>query len=538
LPSETTLPHATECLAAQIAVCALPETKKTVRANQLLWTVSVGLAAVALCMPFLRAVTWLGDEGVLLDGAQRMLHGDKLYVDLFSGLPPGGYLITEEWFRLFGISMLSARALAILTIAGIACFTFLACRLVCRNSLLPAALSLGWVATSQGYWTQVSHHWFTTCLSMMAGYFALRSAGRAHAWFGWPVLAGIAAGAAGLVTSSRGAFAVIAALSAFADLRRQWRQTLLFVLSVAVMLIGFVVYLLWQHLLPAAFDDVIVFTATRYALIQWVPFGHGLSWENLLLVALFPAVLAGTVLLGVVDWRALAAPRARTCAALSLAGFSSCFPRPDMAHIGFAAPLAFPMLALLMSQISRRWRPVTRYATAGLLFAICIPSFSAFIGTAQSVARASFSTTPRGKVAFSMGRAAEVRELLDAIVAKPRAERFFFYPYLPMLPFISARDQQGQYDLFAPDFTAPVQYQQACVSVIEQATWAVVDTKWADPKILKVIFPGMTNPRPPETARFEAALDKAFPISARFGTFELRRKAPDADPRLCAGIAR
>ena len=79
-------------------------------------------------MPFIRTVIETGgDEGVLLNGAERMLRGSKLYADLFEFLPPGGFLLTEAWFSIAGISLVSARSLAILTIVGIACFTYLAC---------------------------------------------------------------------------------------------------------------------------------------------------------------------------------------------------------------------------------------------------------------------------------------------------------------------------------------------------------------------------------------------------------------------------
>jgi hypothetical protein len=39
------------------------------------WLVGVGLIAVTLCLPFIRYVGWLGDEGVILHGAERALRG-------------------------------------------------------------------------------------------------------------------------------------------------------------------------------------------------------------------------------------------------------------------------------------------------------------------------------------------------------------------------------------------------------------------------------------------------------------------------------
>src|SRR3954452_8340594 len=86
----------------------------------------VRLAVVALltaisCLPFLRSVFSLGDEGTLLQGADRLLRGEKLYRDFFEFLPPGGYILTAGWFRLTDVSLLSARVLAALNYIGIAC---------------------------------------------------------------------------------------------------------------------------------------------------------------------------------------------------------------------------------------------------------------------------------------------------------------------------------------------------------------------------------------------------------------------------------
>src|SRR5437870_5405854 len=95
-----------------------PEILAPARPGNRLWLPFVGLVTALLCMPFIRAIFWLGDEGVLLHGADRMLRGSTLYVDFFEFLPPGGFVLTAAWFSLTGVSLLSARTLAILTIVG------------------------------------------------------------------------------------------------------------------------------------------------------------------------------------------------------------------------------------------------------------------------------------------------------------------------------------------------------------------------------------------------------------------------------------
>jgi hypothetical protein len=107
------------------------------------------------------------------------------------------------WFGITGISIWSARLLAILTITGIACFTYLACRQASKHALSSALVAIGWAIMSQGIWTQISHHWFTTLLSMIAAWAALASGGERQRWL-QPLIAGVAAGAAAMVTPTRG----------------------------------------------------------------------------------------------------------------------------------------------------------------------------------------------------------------------------------------------------------------------------------------------------------------------------------------------
>src|SRR6266403_5529554 len=65
----------------------------------------VGTVAVLLCAPFMRTIYSMGDEGMLLHGAERMLRGSSIYADFFEFLPPGGFVLTAAWLSIFGISV-------------------------------------------------------------------------------------------------------------------------------------------------------------------------------------------------------------------------------------------------------------------------------------------------------------------------------------------------------------------------------------------------------------------------------------------------
>ena len=494
-------------------------------------------------MPFFRTVFEVDiDEGILLNGAERMLRGSRLYADFFEFLPPGGFVLTAAWFSIVGISFGSARALAILTIVGIACFTYLACWQACKNAPLSAVIATCWVVTSQGPWTQVSHHWFATLFSMVAAWAALANIEHAQRWLRWPLIAGAAAGMAAMVTPHRGALAMLAAVTAFLNLRRRHPELIVYVLGCALVPAGLLAYVIWHHALAAAFDDVIRFTAGRYAAIQSVPFGFGVP--NPPLTHLFPLAALLTLLVCAHDWRSGLRDRLLwQCTAFGLAGFLGCFPRPDIYHIAFAAPLACPLLACCMTRLTQRWRSASwpyRYLVvlaAGVVIGLCVLSVLYFLRVSQVAMRAEIVPTARGRVAFPMPLGVGAPEVLARIAATPSGDAYFFYPNMVMLPFLAAREQVSKYDIFLPGYTLPSQYRDACISVMLHASWVVIDRRWTDPRNLKQLYPGMRDAQSQETQLFEQALDSGFELVAQEQTFELRRRREGISDTVCAGIA-
>jgi hypothetical protein len=106
-----------------------------------------------------------------------------------------------------------------------------------------------------------------------------------------------------------------------------------------------------------------------------------------------------------------------------------------------------------------------------------------------------------------------------------------------MLPFLAARAQVSKYDVFMPGYTSPSQYQEACISVMRQASWVVIDRRGTNSKILKQAFPALGDVEPRETKRFEQALDDGFALVARDGVFELRRRREGIDDDICASTS-
>jgi len=496
------------------------------------WLVCVALITALLCAPFFRVVYGMADEGAILRGAELMLRGKKLYADFFEFLPPATYLLTTAWFALAGLSIASARTLAILTVVGIACFTFLSSRQASKDAPLSAVLVCSWAMMSQWQWLQVSHHWFTTFFSMLAAWAALASLGQSQPRSSlWPVVAGLASGAAITTMQTCGLWVALATIIAF----RTRSELLAYVLGLALIPAIVILYLVEQNTLAAAFDDVVIFAATQYASIQSVPFGYGTSTLDYPISYLFPLVAFLAIFIGISDWRThLREHRFQLCIALALAGLVGCFPRPDVVHIGFGAPLALPLLAYCAGPLVRRLSPPYRRAAIAATVVFYLPPVVAYVNLSNNAFHARAVPTPRGDTIFASNQ--DMSKIIGRIAAIPPGESFFFYPFMPLLPFLTAREHVSKYDLFVPWYTTPAQYQSACQSLVREATWVVLDRRFRDNSYWKGAYPAIPDAEPRETIQFEKALKSAFAPVVTEGDFDLRRRRPGISDDLCHGI--
>jgi hypothetical protein len=497
--------------------------------------VFVATMALACCLPFSHAVYWLGDEGILLRGGGEMLSGKKLYTDFFEFYPPGGLLITQGWLFVFGQSFAAARALAIASIVAGACFAYLACAVASESVLLPAALVAVWLVMSQGQWTMVDHHWFTTCFSMLAAWMSLASLRTDQARLRPSFMAGLASGAAAMVTPTRGALAILAAVGSLVDFRDRKTQMIACVAGCAVIPILCLAYIVLNGELSAGYNDIIRFPATDYSGIQGVNFGSGLVAKTLPLGLMYPLAPLLPLLVVFKDGLGLLKDRLfRACLLFAIAGFIGIYPRPDLVHISFTAPLALPLLAYCGRRLTRNWNARFVYATGAVGLALCLPAALSYVDDARATWSAPTSQTPAGPISFIGDPDAPA---LFALIGKtPSTDRFLFYPYMPLAAFIAQRPHVSRYDVFVPQYTPPSQYADACASAEARATWVVLDHTWMDPAHFASMFPAMRNPRPPEVAAFERAIDADFKLVETIGHYEIRKRADPSPLRPCSAM--
>lgn len=137
----------------------------------------IALAAFLLTFLYLysfRRHTFLDlDEGIILQGAQRILDGQVLYRDFFAFVTPGSYYLLALVFKVFGNSYLVAHTELAVTGALFSPVTYLLARRVCsrQSSLLVTGL-MALTAVPVVY--AVLHNWDSTLWACLAVYCAVR----------------------------------------------------------------------------------------------------------------------------------------------------------------------------------------------------------------------------------------------------------------------------------------------------------------------------------------------------------------------------
>jgi len=328
---------------------------------------------------------------------------------------------------------------------------------------------------------------------------------------------------------------LLAALTSLTSLSYRMPKLIAFGFGCAFVPVCMLAYLLYYDALTAAFDDIFLFAVERYRHIQSLPFGYLASSQNYPLKYLFPVVGLLVAISCARDWRAhFHDGLFWSCVAFGFAGLVGFFPRPDIFHIAFAAPLVLPLLTYSAHKLIGLWAPKHRKALIGIasaMVAVPLVSFSLAVNTTLSLESVG---TPRGRVKLWDNG---TRELVQQIASTPASDSYFFYPSLPMLPFLSARVHVSKYDFFVPDYTSPSQYRDACISAIRHASWLVIDRYSMDSTILRLSYPALRR-EPEETKRFERALQLGFELVGRYKAFELRRRLKAVDDGVCEDVTK
>src|ERR1700747_847487 len=99
------------------------------------------LCACLYILPFMRVFMLGTDEGTLVYGAVRIVHGQVFARDFFEVIGPGTFYWLAAFFKLFGVTFLAARICLFLTSLGTALLLYYLSRRVCSSyQLLPVVI--------------------------------------------------------------------------------------------------------------------------------------------------------------------------------------------------------------------------------------------------------------------------------------------------------------------------------------------------------------------------------------------------------------
>ena len=187
------------------------------------------------CTPFLLG----GDQVYFWMYAQRLLHGEHVYVDFFQFTPPGTDLVYATLFWFFGQRLWVANAAVFLLGIALCVICFAIARKVLHRgpAMLSAALFL---VLLYGKPLNATHHWFSLLAVMCAVWLAMAKAGAR-----WLVAIGALLGLASFFTQTRG-LVVLFAFLAFhlwedARAKSPWKNILR---NQALLVLGFAAVLL------------------------------------------------------------------------------------------------------------------------------------------------------------------------------------------------------------------------------------------------------------------------------------------------------
>jgi 4-amino-4-deoxy-L-arabinose transferase-like glycosyltransferase len=482
------------------------------RSSQEMWIAFLLFVVTCLYLRlFYRYTTFHSDEGLILQGAQRIIQGQVLYRDFFSFYPPGSYYWLALLFKVFGSSILVGRA-ALMVYGGLfSVLTYLLARRVCsRSSALFGAYTV--TLTCLPYRFMVLHNWDSTLLAYLTVYCAVLFLERGH-WTG-----ALGTGSLGALTclfeQSKGAGLVLGLGLGFLVITLGNRHAILFDRTrKAALAAGFawpflitLAYFGARHSLPQALADWF-WPLGRYASVNAVPFGYSMLFTEsgrallgnslsgkllvflltspLLVIPLLPiAALAVFGFASAERWRTKQCNRRRTCYILVSATLSGLLVgllitgRPDFTHIAFLGPPYYLVLAWAIDVSSPFRRSFKLVGTFFLFLVFTAFGMSLLLGGPLGARH--WIATRRGTL-----KTAETGLLLEFLQAHVSpGEKIFVYPSQPLYYYLTGTFNPTSYEFFQLGLFSQDQFQEAIRQLAFDQTRVVLIDPFTSEKFL------------------------------------------------------
>lgn len=348
------------------------------------------------------------DEAHYLHEAKRLVAGDRLYLDIFELTAPGWLYLMAVLFKVFGVTLSTARITAAVIHASAAALLFIICRHLGVRRGLALACAATYLFVCPSTYPVASQHWLATLLGVVALLLCLRPPGvGVHFGLGLAVGLGIA------VHQARGGamgLGVLSVLVLDTFLLRHTNRTsrralwLAFGAGLFIAVVPPFGIAMARAGVDAVWQALVVHPLHHYAGVFTAPWGWSgsVGWSGgrafslrqplkylpLGVVCLVPGV-AGL-------WRSGSdRTRGRACTVLillSLAAIYSVWYFPDFIHLAFIAPL---FLVAIADAAERALRRVPRPIQVGVggVATVAILGAIGFLLTSDLVAQSARQTT-------------------------------------------------------------------------------------------------------------------------------------------------
>ncbi len=397
------------------------------------------------------------DEGIYLEGGERLLEGQVPYRDYFAFTGPMIYWLQAGLQQTFGREMPLLRLSVTLSLALMTLVVFaITARLTDWGYGLGTAFVCLSYFSASTYMIIVNHRWLSAAFACLALWAAFEAVGRARPTAWW-IAAGTAVAAAAWTTPSF--LLVIAAMSlwlAFVD-RRQLVAFCVGILLVSAPAIGWLA--LHGALMPMI--DSLVWVGSRYGRANSVPYAYFPSgwdfnqWGNPSLPILQRlmsglsraryaiAPIAVPLVIATYAWRAWRRklePRQQFLAIGATAIFLTSYPRWDVNQMLFTMAPMMILIAGLAFRLPKLLQPL--FVSAIVIWAMLNYS-SALRVASDDLYLPTRAGTQRASPAMS-----QAYERLETLI--PDQATLFTYPYLPSLGFALHSRNPIRYSFIQP----------------------------------------------------------------------------------------
>jgi len=388
------------------------------------------------------------DEGIFVDGSRRILAGQVPYRDFFILMGPGTFWLQALALRIFGMTLAASRAVVILDLAILAaCVFWLVSRQLSIAYAAWTAAALVILETASQGITIPSHRWDSAALSTLAITICACQPRR------WRVFAaGCCAAFAAWTTPPVALVGVVILIWIWMEDRKKLGPYLAGCVTVSVCCAG--ILAIQGGLRPMM--EQLLWNSSHYAGANYLPYGslfgrgygqffHGATIYEMPVRALvvfgviIPVLLPPVAIVCFPWWRRTPFLRLLFFGGVALA--ISTYPRMDLPHLTYAAPLFYALVAILAASIPWPKLPVAMFAGASLLVTVF-----AWNAIAQHSQETTLETNV-GSVRAAHDDMLFVRDLQRKV---PKGSSLFVFPYLPIASFLTLSQNPTRYSYLQP----------------------------------------------------------------------------------------